>query len=157
MLVKARLDLRERGCTRLDDLFVAHVVGGVRSRFDPLPQKRRKIFGIIRADPQRSALLKADHQAITAPQVPNPTASDAHVNTPSVEKKRPSDLDLNYITVTFGHAEQWNGAKTNSQQFALVNNGQMVERRSVWKSSSFRFFLDLGTSFSSQVYCKWRF
>ena len=55
-------------------------------------QEPGKTFGIVRTDSQH-ALLQMDDDAIPAPEITHPAASDAQVNSPAVENQGSSDFD----------------------------------------------------------------
>jgi hypothetical protein len=72
-------------------------------------------------------LVQPKDNTIVSPDVPDPTASQTHVDTPTVQERRSSPLDLPDIVVPDPSAEQREWTEVDRQLTTFIGNRQMVK------------------------------
>ena len=95
------------------------VASGIRPLRSPSFEEPRQILGIIRTDSQ-SSIAQPKHHTIPAPQIPNPTATQTHVDAPAIEQGGLANLNMLDVIVPDSSTKERQGAEADRQVISFI-------------------------------------
>ena len=90
------------------------------------PEKLGEVLGIV-APNSKDALLPVDHDAIPAPEIPEPAVAWSPMDAPAIQERGATNLDVLDVVVPNSGFHERKRSKANRQSIALILDREVME------------------------------